>query len=155
MFRFLRAPGHRAAPRADRWHHEVGRSWQVSSVLDSLLRSFDDEETQCRRRGSQLTRPISECCQRGEIVAGERRMIDPEAPTYGLPRCLLIPISAVIVDEIRLYVSEVLLSRTGRNGRVNAVCVLPQDYPVLKDPRVRLWKQPDAGQYEERLHPKR
>jgi len=82
-------------------------------------------------------------------------MIDPEAPTYGLPRCLLIPISAVSVDAIRLYVGEVLLSRTGRNGRVNAVCVRPQDYPVLKDPRVRLWKQPDAGRYEARLHPKK
>lgn len=89
------------------------------------------------------------------VSRGEHRTIDPDAPTFGLTRCLLIPISAVSVDAIRLYVGEVLKSRTGRNGRINAVCVRPQDHPIRKDPRVRLWLQPDAGRYEERLHPER
>jgi hypothetical protein len=80
-------------------------------------------------------------------------MIDPVAPTHGLPPCLRVPIAAASVGAIRQYVGSILQTVSGRTGRVNAVCVRPFDSRVPKHPAVRLWKQPNAAAYEERLFP--
>src|SRR4051794_31354812 len=80
-------------------------------------------------------------------------MIDPTAPTHGLPPCLRVPIAAASVAAIRQYVGSVAQTVTGQSGRVNAVCVQPHDRLTQKHPGVKLWKHPNAAAYEERLHP--
>jgi hypothetical protein len=80
-------------------------------------------------------------------------MIDPSALTFGLPPCLRIPIAAVDIDAITTYVGNVQKVITGRNKRANALLVKPYENSVSKHPRVNLWKEPLAVQYEERLYP--
>jgi hypothetical protein len=80
-------------------------------------------------------------------------MIDPSASTFGLPACLRIPIAAADVDAITTYVGNVQKVITGRNKRANALLVKPYENSVSKHPRVKLWKEPLAAQYEERLYP--
>jgi hypothetical protein len=80
-------------------------------------------------------------------------MIDPAAPTFGLPPCLRIPIAAVDRDAITTYIGNIREVIIGRNKLVNAVLVEPYDNSIPKHPKVKLWKEPLAAQYEERLYP--
>jgi hypothetical protein len=80
-------------------------------------------------------------------------MTDPNAQTFGLPPCLRIPIAAVSVEAIRTNVGVIVETKTGPTGRINAVCVQPHDRAFKRDPRVKLWKHPEAAKFAERLHP--
>ena len=84
-----------------------------------------------------------------------QHIFDPDAPTFGLPSCLRIPIAAASIDAIAKYVGIVLEEIIGRSGRVNAVSVRPHQSGAVRDPRVKLWTHPQADAFALQLHPAR
>ena len=87
-------------------------------------------------------------------------MLDPRAPTHGLPPGLRIPIAAASVQAIRKYVGTMIgppvLGRSGSlQGQSVALCIQPHERIVRKDPGVGLWKHASASIYMDRLHPPR
>jgi hypothetical protein len=87
-------------------------------------------------------------------------MIDPKAPTHGLPPSLRIPIAAASVAAIQKYVGTVIgLPVLGRSGPLQgqsvALCIQPHDRALRKDPGVDLWKHGNASTSMDRLHPLR
>lgn len=67
-----------------------------------------------------------------------QHIFDPNAPTFGLPSCLRIPIAAASIDAIAEYVGIIFDEIVGRRGRVNAVSVRPHDSGADRNPGVRL-----------------
>lgn len=80
-------------------------------------------------------------------------MIEPQARTFDLPNCLLVPIAAVSVEAIESFVGAVVASIRNRSGSPSALCVVPQDYPIGKIPSVGLWQCEDSPRFEHLLHP--
>jgi hypothetical protein len=77
-------------------------------------------------------------------------MLDPKAPTHGLPPSLRISIAAASVGAIQKYVGTVIgLPVLGRSGPLKgqpvALCIQPHDRVVPKDPKVALWKLKDGS----------
>lgn len=80
-------------------------------------------------------------------------IVDAKSQLFGLSECLRIPIAAASMDAIEQYVGRISDSRRPYKGRVNAICVEPLDRLPNKHPDVKLWTEPDADEYEARLHP--
>ena len=79
--------------------------------------------------------------------------IDLKSQRFGLPDSLIVPIAARSISAIEEYVGEIEEMITGRNGRVNAMRILPHNWPVETEPAIPLWKHADKIKFEERLHP--
>ena len=79
--------------------------------------------------------------------------IDPASSTFGLPSCLHVPIAAYNIEAIEMYVGNILFATRRFRGRINAVCIKPYNYPVQKQPGVRLWQHPRTAFFEDQLHP--
>lgn len=73
--------------------------------------------------------------------------------TYGLPRDLIVPIAAVDVDAIEMYVGVIRTRISGRKRPINAVVVEAQR--PNRNPLVPLWHEREADRYYRRLHPVR
>lgn len=73
-------------------------------------------------------------------------MIDDKAQKFGLPTSLLVPIAARSVAAIERYVGTVFKTVRGRTGRINAVAVVPNEWPPQTEPDVALWQHPEAVQ---------
>jgi hypothetical protein len=86
-------------------------------------------------------------------VTNDHVVLDPSANTFGLPPCLHVPIAAAGIEAIEEYVGAVTDRIVARDGRTNAVCVEPYDHAPHEDPRVALWREPDAAIYRAQLHP--
>jgi hypothetical protein len=82
-------------------------------------------------------------------------MIDPTAATFGLPPCLRIPIAADSVASIRTFVGIIVQLVDGDPGKPNALSVRPFERLKQKSQGVKLWKEPNAAEYELRLHPEK
>ena len=82
-------------------------------------------------------------------------MFDQSSPKFGLPPEMLIPIAGSDVASIEKYVGTVENVLVGKNGRTNALSILPyvtsiegvEDIPIKSDPR--------RGDFESRLFPVR
>jgi hypothetical protein len=79
-------------------------------------------------------------------------MFDSEAPTFGLPDCLRIPIAAASVQAIETFVGAVVRCVSGRNGTILALLVSPHSRGLCTQNCVSLWVQPDADTHHQRLH---
>lgn len=78
-------------------------------------------------------------------------MIDFNAPRYGLPESLWIPIAAVSPEAIEKYVGRVVQQKDSREGEPMALKVEAFDSVFRREVGVEVWKLPEAAQ---RLHPK-
>lgn len=89
------------------------------------------------------------------IATARKLMSRPAFRTFGLPPCLHVPIASANLAALEQYVGRIAQRVVAGDGRVNAVLVIPHDYPVRKTPGVKLWQQPQAAAFEQRLHPAR
>ncbi len=80
-------------------------------------------------------------------------MIDTTSQLFGLPTSLRVPIAARSIETLEKYVGTIVASTRPWQGRVNAVCVKPFDFPVEKQPDVPLWQNESSEEFELRLHP--
>lgn len=76
---------------------------------------------------------------------------DPEAPRFGLPMSLHVPIAAVSIEAIDTFVGAVVRERLGRDGRPKALLV--QAPPRSFQAGVPLWTSAAADLAMLRLHP--
>lgn len=81
-------------------------------------------------------------------------VIDDKAQKFGLPKSLFVPIAARSVDSIERYVGTVFERVHGHTGRINAIAVMPYEWPPQKEPNIALWTHAKASEFEQRLHPK-
>jgi hypothetical protein len=82
----------------------------------------------------------------------QRLKSDPNAPSFGLPASLRIPIAAASLDAIHKFVGEVLQRRTGRDGNPRAILVAAPGPPPA-EPDVPLWSSDFGPAAEQRLYP--
>lgn len=81
--------------------------------------------------------------------------IDMTSQRFGLPDSLLVPIAARNIGAIERFVGRIDEQITGRSDRLNAIAVVPHEWPVKKDLHISLWNHSNAQEYEMRLHPPR
>ena len=82
-------------------------------------------------------------------------MLDSTSQTFGLPPCVLIPIAARSVAAIEKYVGYCVDEKRGRDGTTKALLVEPFTKPDIDHAEIQLWKETNALEYFERLHPDR
>ena len=82
-------------------------------------------------------------------------MIDNKAQKSGLPQSLLVPIAASSIDAIEKYVGTISEHIYNSNNRVNAIAVIPYDYPPQKETNIALWTHAKAKKFEQCLHPQK
>jgi hypothetical protein len=82
-------------------------------------------------------------------------MIDENAPRFGLPNSLLVPIAASDVNSIEQFVGTQEESRRGRDGRILALAVRPhpRERPAIDE--APLWIHAQREEFERRLFPER
>ena len=73
--------------------------------------------------------------------------------TFGLTQDLFVPIAAAGIGAIETYIGVVKNTVLGRKRPINAVVV--EVKPPPRNPRVPLWRQPEADRFHRRLHPPR
>jgi len=78
--------------------------------------------------------------------------VDESAQSFGLPRCLRVPIAARSVAALERFVGATELLARGRRRAINAVLVTPWEHPVVRTD-APLWKSSLASEYESKLHP--
>jgi hypothetical protein len=82
----------------------------------------------------------------------DRRRGDPNAPRFGLPASLHIPIAASSTEAIEKYVGSIRATLHGRNGVAKAVAI-EQAPPTVYEADVPLWSSPLADEALARLYP--
>ena len=72
--------------------------------------------------------------------------------TFGLPRCLQVPIAASSIEVLTASVGAMVASRISRKGEFTAVLI--KSHPSVDEtPGVPLWEHPQARDFRERLRP--
>lgn len=82
-------------------------------------------------------------------------MLDSTSQTFGLPPCVLIPIAARSVAAIEKYVGCSVDEKRGHDGTRKALLVEPFTKPDIDHAEIQLWKEENALEYFDRLHPDR
>lgn len=82
-------------------------------------------------------------------------MLDSRSQTFGLPPSLSIPIAARSVTAIEKFVGIRIDEKFGRDGTNNALLVEPYERPDIEHSEIQLWKEENAREYFNRLHPDR
>lgn len=77
---------------------------------------------------------------------------DPEAPRFGLPKSLRVPIAASTIEAILTFVGDVQQTRVGRDGLPKALLVIPPAPPPVESD-VPLWSSGLATEAALRLNP--
>ena len=80
-------------------------------------------------------------------------MIERKSNKFGLPECLWVPIAADSIDSIEKYVGKIKRKQIGKSKTVEAVLVQSAEQRIVNNPRVKLWKEPKASEYQARLFP--
>jgi hypothetical protein len=78
---------------------------------------------------------------------------DPNAPTFGLPPCLFVPIAAASVADIEQFVGAVEQTRKSRKGEITAMLVRPHVRGRPANTTAPLWREPNAVVYSQQLFP--
>jgi hypothetical protein len=87
---------------------------------------------------------------------------DPDAPKFGLPRSLWVPIAATSEAAITRFVGTIIETRRGSDGSAKALLVRPDADRLAFEPDVALWsaargaglpKTPSSDEAKARLHP--
>ena len=68
---------------------------------------------------------------------------------------MLVPIAARSLGAVGKYVGRTIGKKRGRDGSTKALLVAPLSRPDIDRANVRLWRESDAAQYFDRLHPGR